>query len=229
MTTEPYTGATQYQADATALLQEAQTLAVGNAEDLAAAADLRERIKQLHRSADAERDQRKRPHLEAGREIDAAYRPVLDNFVRAVNAVDTAIKTYQRRESERAAAEARRQAAEADAARKLLEAQARKAEKKGDEDTAQQLRTEAEFVPPPMVASKFSTAGTGVGMREHWSFEVTDMAALIKAVAASKAPLALLMADERVIRGQVNSLKGQTNIPGVRVWRDDQVAQNGRR
>lgn len=224
MTTEQYSGATQFEADAVSLLQSAKGLAVSNSEDLAEAAELRERIKQLHKSADAERDAQKRPHLEAGREIDSAYRPALDNFTRAVGVVDEAIKTYQRAERERAAAEERRLAAEADAARKALEAQAKKADRRGDEDTAQALRTEADFVAPPLVVTRFRPRESGLQLRERWDFEVTDLAALVGAVAAGRAPLALLMPDTSVIRGQVNSLKGSTNIPGVRVWRDDIVA-----
>ena len=57
----------------------------------------------------------------------------------------------------------------------------------------------------------------GISFRETWSAEVTDLRALVKAVAEGKAPLAYLQANSIAINQAARSLKTELNtIPGLK-------------
>jgi hypothetical protein len=57
---------------------------------------------------------------------------------------------------------------------------------------------------------------TGISTSKRWSAEVTDFAALVKAVAEKKAPLACLKADGPALNRLAVTLKETFDIPGVR-------------
>jgi len=73
-------------------------------------------------------------------------------------------------------------------------------------------------VPVPILASAPAKV-SGLSTREHWDFRITD---------PSKLPREYLIPNEAAIRSVVKGLKGQTNIPGVEVFRDDVVAGRSR-
>lgn len=57
----------------------------------------------------------------------------------------------------------------------------------------------------------------GISYRENWNADVTDLLALVKAVADGKAPLAYLQANTVALGAAARSLKTELNrIPGVR-------------
>lgn len=60
-----------------------------------------------------------------------------------------------------------------------------------------------------------TAAPEGVTFREEWRFEIED---------ATSLPREYLQPNESAIRGVVQALKGETKIPGVRVWKDTGVA-----
>lgn len=66
-----------------------------------------------------------------------------------------------------------------------------------------------------VAASETEFVAEGVSIRNHWVFEVED---------ASKIPRAYLKPDEKKIGEVVRQLKGDTSIPGVRVWNEPIVA-----
>src|SRR4030065_571353 len=72
--------------------------------------------------------------------------------------------------------------------RERLAARAAKAEDKGDTEKADVLYETALRVTAPDVAP--ATKAEGVHMRTTWSAEVTDLAALVAAIAAGTVPLA---------------------------------------
>lgn len=71
-------------------------------------------------------------------------------------------------------------------------------------------------VPPPAETPRVE----GVSSREGWKAEVTDLAALVRAVAANQAPLACLQPDMKVLNGLARSLKKDLVFPGVKAVRD---------
>lgn len=137
-----------------------------------------------------------------------------------------------RRERERAEAEERRKADE-ERARLEREAEERRlaeaveAEERGDAEAAEQIleappepvfvpEPPAVFTPPPMPEP---TKVEGVSFREKWVFAVTNPSAV---------PREYLAVDEKKIGAVVRAMKGETKIPGVRVWAESTVAAKAR-
>jgi hypothetical protein len=146
------------------------------------------------------------------------------------------------REAEEAGIAAERRELEAEQKR-LLDA-ARAAQESGDLEAAAdaaQLAQEAasasadltaeaqvvQFAPPPVAALPVVPKIAGVSTAKRWKFEVSSLMELVQAVAAGKAPISYLCADEKAIRGVVNSLKENTAIPGVRVWPENSLSARG--
>ena len=115
----------------------------------------------------------------------------------------------QRKAREKADAEERKRKA-------ILEAQALAHEQNGRSEKAEERRQQAEevFVPAPIIESKVEQQ-KGVATKVNWKFEITDI---------SKIPTQYLKADEVAIGGVVRALKGNTNIPGVRVYSENTLA-----
>lgn len=72
-------------------------------------------------------------------------------------------------------------------------------------------------------------AATGIGSRQNWKVEVTDLRALV--IAAGKASeagndmlLGYLVADMTALRGVARSLKSNAVIPGVRIYAEDSLS-----
>ncbi len=121
----------------------------------------------------------------------------------------------QRREQERLAAEAQ---AEAQAAA-LIAADAR-----GDENAVASIASAeapvVAFAPPPPEPPK----AEGVSYRTTWSAEVTDLLALVQAVATGQAPLKVLQPDSTVLNGMARALKDSLALPGVKTVQRRDVA-----
>lgn len=64
-------------------------------------------------------------------------------------------------------------------------------------------------VEPAVVEEVAAPKVEGVSYYEHWTYEIED---------ESKIPREFLMIDEKKIRGYVQSMKGDGNIPGVKIY-----------
>ncbi|OGS35277.1 MAG: hypothetical protein A2293_08020 [Elusimicrobia bacterium RIFOXYB2_FULL_49_7] len=128
-------------------------------------------------------------------------------------AYDTEIERKAREEQARLEAKAR---TEEERKRKELEERARKAEAAGKAAKAEELRQKAEEVhveAPTVQAPSVNVAGQST--REDWYAEVTDMMALVKAIADGKAPLTFIAPDMTVLNKQAKSMKNTWSYPGV--------------
>ncbi len=79
----------------------------------------------------------------------------------------------------------------------------------------QTILTAPSTAPAPVAAPTFNRV-KGLGHRENWCAEVTDLWSLVKAVAKNKALLPLLEANLPALNAQARSLKTALQIPGVR-------------
>jgi membrane protein involved in colicin uptake len=137
---------------------------------------------------------------------------------KALREAEEAERAGNRAAAEAARAEAERAAKEAAKLDVRAEAKVEKAEAK-----AADLELAAASVVSTIVDIP-KAAAAGVSGRENWRAEVTDLRALVQAVAAGQAPLSLLQANDKVIGQQARSLKAEFNVPGVRVWAERGIA-----
>jgi hypothetical protein len=145
------------------------------------AANYRAELLRLRKEADTQRDAEKRPHLEAGRAVDAKFKPIVEAADSAANEIRDALTVFMREEERREQAErdakyqAERKAAEA--ARAELEAQ--RAKQMRDDPIAALTSPEPELpdLPPPPEAVKIQAGGQRgrkTGLREVTNYIVTD-------------------------------------------------------
>lgn len=180
----------------------------------------------LAKEIDATRDDKKRPHLEAGRQIDGAYKPLIDECDKIIKGLKQKLAAFldaREREAKRIADEARRKLEEAE----RLAAKA--AEEPEEEDpflaaTAPTVDVKAAHVEAKiaegqaLAASRVSSAAGGfaaTSLKTKRSAKVTHYAALIAHYAGrnemKELALKLANADIRHAKGE------DIEIPGVEI------------
>lgn len=178
---------------------------------------------------DNDRKAEKKPHDEAAKAVDAAWKPVIADAERIVEigkAAQTpwlikqdeakrALEEATRKAAEEAAAEARRLAEQADGS--LAAAKAR--------DAAIEDAKRAEWVAQQAANEKASAKGAGmtraVSLRTTWRCEVKDRRALLNHIAKTHPDDLSAFLDEwaaRAVRG------GQHELPGVEAWAEKAAA-----
>lgn len=197
-----------------------------------------------------------RPMDEAKKRVMELFRGPTEQLERAENQIKGAMLTFRRAEDQRIAREraeaeriarAEREAAEAaqreaEAAAEAARAEAEAAIAAGDTaaaaaaaaaaSEAEAAAAAAEFevelaeVAPVAVIEQPQTKAAGIGTRQNWKAEVTDLRALV--IAAGKAAengddtmLGYLMADPKALGGVARALKGQARVAGVRFYAED--------
>lgn len=198
------------------LSHKANAVTVKNADDHISAGKLlstvRSRIKELT-------DKRKsltQPLDNIKKDITALFKPAIDRLETAKKSISKGMLDWEREEEQRRQEEQRKAEEEARkrAEEEALE-QAAAAEQAGDTELAAQILEEPVEVAPVRVASTVPRSSTAFS-RETWSAEVTDIMALVKAVAAGTVPIAAIKADTVFLNNQARALKKTMNYPGVR-------------
>lgn len=142
-------------------------------------------------------------------------------------AAEARAKAEAEARAERERLEALQRQQDEEAARKLADAQA--AAQAGDDEAAKRLKAEADAAAiqaqattaaahvvtiAPTVAAPVAAAG--ISKRVTYSAEVTDLLALVKAVAEGKAPIEAVQADAKFLGAQARAFKKQGELyPGV--------------
>lgn len=93
----------------------------------------------------------------------------------------------------------------------------------GETAAANALLDEAPYV-PPVIAPRVTPRVSGISMRHTWSAEVMDLAALLKAIVAGRAPIQCIQPNQAFLNQQARSLKNALNWPGVRAVPDSNIA-----
>lgn len=182
------------------------------------ARDLIGLAKKLAKDIDAKRDEEKRPHLEAGRQIDATYKPLMDDAKSAPVPLEKGLVALIN-EQKRKAAEA------AEAARKAAEEEARRAAMLANDpilgeevqDAAKLAEQKAEIAAATVktVATvKGSEGFRAAGVRKSYRAKVIDAQAMVMHFAAHPDVIA---AAERAANAEARSSKGSAHIPGVEI------------
>jgi len=173
------------------------------------AANYRAKLLDLAKKADAERDAKVRPHLDAQRTINAEFKPLVDSAKSAADTVRAALSRYMAEEDAKA-----RKAAEEKA---RIENEKRMAEyQRQQEEAARNATTEPEqpempamVAPEPVKLQAGGQRGKKASLREITRYRLDDYA---KALAAVKDHPDVIAAVEKVAFAQARA--GAT-VPGV--------------
>jgi hypothetical protein len=137
------------------------------------------------------------------------WKPYVDKCAKAEAIMKAKTTAYrQERENKRREIEARqREAARREQER--LQKQADAAAARGKVEQAEALRERAANVPAQVFSPPATPKVKGVFFTEHWDYEIED---------AARLPREYLLPDKTKIGEVVSALKGETRIPGVRVF-----------
>lgn len=205
------------------LVAFARACAIKTAEQYSGAAEYLKSIKGLLKGIEDARTRITRPINEALRAVNAQAKDASTPLATAEMQIKRAMIAYSdeqeriRREEQRKADEAARREQE------KLQERAAKAAASGKVEKAVELETRAASVVAPII-NREPPKISGIGARENWRAECTDLKALVKAVAEGRAPLSYLQANDKVLGAQARSLKSDFVCDGVRVWADKNLA-----
>jgi len=146
----------------------------------------------------------------------------LEPLLKAETLVKNKMLTFAQ-EQERLRQEAERKLqAEAEKKRQEALAKAEKAREEGKEAKAEKYEDKAAAVVAPQLAPSFDKGSAVITKR--WHAEVTDLMALVKAIAAGQAPIILVEANMVVLNAQARSLKENMAFPGVKAVGEEDLS-----
>ena len=141
----------------------------------AALDDLLDDLRKARKAADEHRASEKKPHDDAGKAVQAAWKPLLDRCDKAADAIKAALTPY-RTARQRAKDEAARIAREeADAKQRAAQAALRASDDLEERFAAEELLKQA----GKLAAQASRIDRTATGLRTHWEAEVTDRRAAL--------------------------------------------------
>lgn len=184
----------------------------------------------LAKEIDAQRDSEKRPHLEAGRKIDAAYKPLIEDTETVQKKLKKTLEAFvvaREREARQAAEEAARKLREAEEAKRVAETASPEedpflAATAASVPDIAVIESDAKFAASQAsAASRVSSAAGGfsaAGLRTVRKAKVTDWDALIQHYAGHREVRELC---EKLANADIRHAKGNTvTIGGVEVVED---------
>ena len=180
--------------------------------------DLLDEFRKARKGADTERAAEKKPHDDAGKAVQAKWKPLLDRCDIAAEAIKKALTPY-RAAKQRAKDEAARKAREeAEAAHKAAQA-AFQSDDLADRLEAERLASQAKAM--QVQANKIDRQSTG--LRTYWEAEITDRkAALLHYIKSSPEAFEVLIQD--LAAKDARNEATRRDIPGVK-FHERKVAQ----
>jgi len=218
----PAVAAAQAAAD---YLARCQALTITSQEDAQAAAVLIDEGTKGRKAADADRAAEKEPHLTAGREVDASWKPAIETYDAGAKLVKANAAAWLKAERERQAEAAR--IAREEEERKMHEAMQAMAAAQASNDAGAALEAElaaasADIAAERAAALEAATAAPaqvraeGIrarGLRTVWEVEITDPVALVTALANHPA-VQEAAANVAAVRARVD--KAAFSLPGCK-------------
>lgn len=165
-----------------------------------------------------------RPLDAAKAAVMALFKPPIELLEQAEGILKGKMLAYQRAEQEKAreAQLVAERAAQAERDRLNAEAEKLAAEGRSGEAAVKQQVAQMVVAPPPAVAAP--AAVKGISTSTTVDFEVADLLALVKHVAAHPELINLISADTVKVRAYVRGLGLACNLPGVRVFEKQTLA-----
>ena len=155
-------------------------------------------------------DDIKKPVLQAEKDDTGPYNTEKTRLGGLLTAYQ-AVERRKREEEERLAREAALKQAEEDALQRALELAA------AGESEAADAVLEEEVIAAPVVIQAAAPKPTGSVARKTYIAEVTDLKALVAAVAAGTVPLMAILPNESFIGNQARAMKEAFSMPGVKL------------
>lgn len=175
------------------------------------AANMRTRLLDLGKKAEAEREEKVRPHLDGQKAVNAKYKPLVDAATSAANTLRDALTVWMRAEQAKLDAElAAKRKAEAD---RYAKEQAERAAKMAADPIAELTDPEPELPMAPIEPPKVQAggqAGRKAHMRTQVRFEIEDYAAALAHVKDHKDVIAA------VEKACVAMAKAGATVPGIK-------------
>jgi hypothetical protein len=175
--------------------------------------------KKLAKDIDAKRDEEKRPHLDAGREIDGTYKPLVESAKYACSTLEKSLTEFiveQKRKAEEIRRAAEAKAAEEDAKAKALADDALLGESTAE--AAQEAANAAEIATAKEKMAgnvKGSEGFRAAGLRTIRKATVTDQAKLIFHYHSHPDVMEVCL---RLANAEIRAAKGAPiSIPGIEV------------
>jgi hypothetical protein len=210
-------------AQASSMLANAESFHVSTADTYRLAAETLKSVKGRQHELKSLRETITRPMLAALEAARALFRGPEATLANAEQLLKQAMSNFDE-EQERQRREAQRKLDEAaDKERRRLAQQAERAAAKGNADKAAELQELAAMVVAP-IAQQERPAVAGVSRRETWHAEVTDLRALVRAIADGTVPLAAIEANQRFLNIQARALRSELRYPGVRAVTERSIA-----
>jgi len=180
------------------------------------------RAHELHKALVGEKKAAEAPLTEAEQVLKHGLVRYSDEQERIRKAEEARLAALARQQEEE-----RRKAEEAAAL-----AEAAELEALGLDEQAEAVVAEAMAAPamPAAVITlpSFTPKVAGISYREQWRADVTNLRSLVQAAALDERYLGLLQVNQVALNGMVRALKGNLQIPGVRVWSERVAAASGR-
>lgn len=176
------------------------------------------------RDADAARKAAKKPHLDAAKEVDANFKPVVEKLDRVKSVADSLLTPWmreQRRIEEEAAEKARAVARAADEAARKAAAEANQSDMEEVEKAAQAEATAKQAAQDAKNARSAKTTVTGVRFRTYSTGQVSDRKALLTHIARTDPDAMTAFAAEWMRKAVYG---GARDIPGVTIIEEQRAA-----
>ncbi|HAZ61055.1 MAG TPA: hypothetical protein DCY89_05720 [Gammaproteobacteria bacterium] len=165
------------------------------------------------------------------RPLDDAKKAVMDMFRRPLAMLEQAEQSLKGKLLAWSAEQERRRREEqaerervARLERERLALEAKRLAAAGRAAAAEEVAQQAQQVVAATVPEAEAPRAAGIATVERWTFEVTDMAALVAYVAAHPGYLYLLEANQAELRKLVQTRKGGMALPGVRAYTTQHIA-----
>lgn len=213
--------------EAETMLTVAKDFKIANAEEYTGAVTQLKAIKAKAKELEETRKSITGPMDDAKKRVMDFFRKPLQFLADAEAVIKRGMIAYdteqekKRREEEARLQELARK--EQERLEKAAEKKAEKAEAKGNTERAAEIRESVPVVAMPTVAVARPKV-EGIARRSTWSGEVVDKMALIKAVAAGKAPATLLAVNQTALNQMARALKDELSYPGVKAVETQQIA-----
>lgn len=220
--------ALRYSSEADADLAMCGTITVETEEQYHAAGETRLALDVKVKKSEAARDALVRPLNDHVRWINSIFKPAQEKWKEGMRLLSVARLGFERvkeeearRERERLEKIARDEQARID---RLALERAQRAEARGNTERAEEILSSVPQIPiPPPVMEPPVAKTTGVAKTEFFWAEVTDLAALVTAVAAGEVPLEAIQANTAWLDRTAKALRKSMRYPGVTVrseWRE---------